>query len=774
MTWQFTLLRPFTALVTVFLASVVTKGLWPDGIEGGGTLALFLAAILFSTWYGGLWSGLLAIAASLLAAIFFLLPPFDAPVVDSKEWLRLGIFSLVSILASFFVWIVLTKRERLRVTLSSIGDAVIATDREGRVTSMNPVAQTLTGWKEEDALRMPLEDVLPIIDEQTRQPVESPIARVNLEGGVVCLPDHTILITRDGKERAIEDSASPIKDDQGKPLGVVLVFRDISDRKQADIELRARALQQAAVAELGQNALGGLDLDKLLDQTASLVARTLGVEHVQVLELLGDREALFLRAGLGWKEGLIGRATEPIGNESPGGYTLTKREPVIVRDLREETRFRISKLLLDHGAVSGVSVIIHGENGPWGALGAYSSQRRTFTEDDVHFLQSVANVLAAAIQRKRAEERIEAASRAKDHFLAILSHELRTPLTPVLMATSELESQEGLPQELRQYSGLIRRNVELEARLIDDLLDLTRISRGEIKLEWNDVDPHVLLANVMEICRSDIRSKRIEATVDLGAARHRLRADSARLEQVFWNLIKNAIKFTPSRGRLSIRTSNHDAAFRLQVADSGIGIEGKDLTRIFETFEQGDRSISRRYGGLGLGLSISRSLVDAHGGTLTAESPGRGKGSTFTVEIPLAEGPSAQDRSAAPPPAARKGDRALKILLVEDHEDTVRTLASLLGKLNYQVKTAGTLESAHRIANAEAFDFLISDLGLPDGSGLELMEWFRRRRPIKGIALSGYGMESDVTRSKEAGFLEHLTKPVDFQKLVLTIQRLTA
>jgi signal transduction histidine kinase/CheY-like chemotaxis protein len=556
-------------------------------------------------------------------------------------------------------------------------------------------------------------------------------------------------------------------------VGVVVVFRDISDRKQADIELKARALQQAAVAELGQKALGSLDLDRLLEQAVALVARTLGVELVKVLELLPDQESLVLRAGVGWREGSVGEATEPAGADSPGGFTLHKREPLIVKDLRSETRFQAPALLRDHQVVSGVSVIIHGEGGPWGVLGAYCAFRRDFKEDDVHFLQAVANVLAAAIQRRRAEERIEAASRAKDHFLAILSHELRTPLTPVLMATSELEAQAGLPEELRKYSGLIRRNVELEARLIDDLLDLTRISRGKLKLEFGEVDPHALLAHVCEMCHGEFLAKKLEVTVDLGATRRRLRADAARLEQVFWNLIKNAIKFTPERGRVLIRTSNRDDQFLLQVADSGIGIDARDLTRIFGAFEQGDRSIARRFGGLGLGLSISKALIDSHGGRLTASSPGRGKGATFSVELPLAEGVEIPGRPVAAP-AAVEESHPLKILLVEDHEDTARTMARLLAKLNYQVKTAGTLESAHRIAISEPFDLLISDLGLPDGSGLQLMEWLRRRKPIKAIALSGYGMESDVIRSKEAGFLEHVTKPVDFQKLVDLIRQLSS
>jgi PAS domain S-box-containing protein len=665
------------------------------------------------------------------------------------------------------------RQDRLRVTLSSIGDAVIATDREGRITSMNSIAQALTGWKEVEARRLPLEAVFPIIDEQTRQPVESPIAKVFLEGGVVGLPDHTILITRNGQEKPIEDSAAPIRDERGHDLGVVVVFRDISDRKQADIELKARALQQATVAELGQQALGSLDLDRLLEQAVELVAKTLGVEFVKVLELLPGHQSLVLRAGVGWREGSIGEATEPAGADSPGGFTLTRREPLIVKDLRSETRFQAPELLRGHGVVSGVSVIIHGEAGPWGVLGAYCPFRRDFTEDDVHFLQAVANVLAAAIQRRRAEERIEAASRAKDQFLAILSHELRTPLTPVLMATSELEAQTGLPEELRKYSGLIRRNVELEARLIDDLLDLTRISRGKLKVEFGEVDPHVLLAHVCEICHGEFLAKKLEVTVDLGAARRRLRADAARLEQVFWNLIRNAIKFTPERGRVVIRSSNHDDQFLLQVADSGIGIDARDLTRIFGAFEQGDRSIARRFGGLGLGLSISKALIDSHGGRLTASSPGRGKGSTFTVELPLADGVEIPGRPVAAPAAVEESP-PLRILLVEDHEDTARTMARLLAKLNYQVKTAGTLESAHRIAISEPFDLLISDLGLPDGSGLQLMEWLRRRRPIKAIALSGYGMESDVIRSKEAGFLEHVTKPVDFQKLVHLIRQLSS
>jgi PAS domain S-box-containing protein len=374
----------------------------------------------------------------------------------------------------------------------------------------------------------------------------------------------------------------------------------------------------------------------------------------------------------------------------------------------------------------------------------------------------------------RARAAAESASEAKDNFLAALSHELRTPLTPVLLTVAGLEDDASLSEAVRQDVRLLRRNIELEARLIDDLLDLTSIARGKVDLRPDVVDLHAALASALDICRGDIAAKQIRLSEELGAAHVHVRGDPIRLQQIFWNLIRNAVKFTPAGGCITVRSANDDGRLLVTVTDTGIGIEGDAMSKIFSPFEQADRVITQRFGGLGLGLTISKRLVELHDGTLWAHSDGRDRGSTFTVALPVVEPaaalPTGATSSAAAPAAANEPAlRSLRILLVEDHDDTRRSMSRLLGRCHV-VRDANSVASALRIASGEPFDVVISDLGLPDGSGLDLMRQLRERFNLQGICLSGFGMEDDIARSADAGFRHHLTKPVDLRKLESVIQ----
>jgi signal transduction histidine kinase/ActR/RegA family two-component response regulator len=378
---------------------------------------------------------------------------------------------------------------------------------------------------------------------------------------------------------------------------------------------------------------------------------------------------------------------------------------------------------------------------------------------------------------REAKEAAEASSRAKDQFLAALSHELRTPLTPVLAAVSAMLEDPMTPLEVLPVLEMTRRNVTLEARLIDDLLDVTRITQGKLSLQMERVDAHALILRALAICRGDIQVAGLRLEMDLAADAPHVEADPARLQQVFWNLIKNAVKFTPKGGTLAIRSRNEPdpaappGGLRLvvEVADTGIGIEPEALPRIFNAFEQGGAAITRQFGGLGLGLAISHSVVERHQGRLTASSAGRDRGATFTLEIAaMPEPAAARAGTPSPAPAPR---RALRILLVEDHVDTLKIMARLLGRLGHAVTTADRVGAALEAAAGADFDLIVSDLGLPDGTGLDLIRHLRASRPIPGIALSGFGMEEDVRKSHEAGFTAHLTKPVDFGKLTDAIQQ---
>lgn len=378
---------------------------------------------------------------------------------------------------------------------------------------------------------------------------------------------------------------------------------------------------------------------------------------------------------------------------------------------------------------------------------------------------------------REAKEAAEAANKSKDRFLAILSHELRTPLTPVLATINYMENCPNLPTELRNEVTMIRRNVEMEARLIDDLLDLTRISRGKIELHFEVLDAHASLRRALEICQGDIESKQISISQSLWAEEHHIWADPARIQQVFWNLINNAVKFTPKGGQISLRTWNEThvneagktiVRWNVEIADTGVGIDQEMLPRIFSAFEQGERTVTREFGGLGLGLAISRALVKMHKATITADSDGPGKGSKFTLACKTVEAHEAME-SPTPLPINKKTEGKQRILLVEDHEDTLRMMQQLLTMFGYRVQTANSVKAACDLSKTATFDLVISDIGLPDGSGLDVMQYFHSQFRIKGIALSGFGMEEDLRRSREAGFARHLTKPVNLQTLQQTI-----
>jgi PAS domain S-box-containing protein len=392
-------------------------------------------------------------------------------------------------------------------------------------------------------------------------------------------------------------------------------------------------------------------------------------------------------------------------------------------------------------------------------------------------------VISEISARKRAEQELErardqamAASRAKDYFLAALSHELRTPLNPVLLIASDAANDPRFPQEARADFAMIRRNVELEARLIDDLLDLTRIVSGKLLLEKRPLDVCAVLQDALSVVRLEAETKNIELTLDLGTERPVVLGDPLRLQQIFWNVLKNAVKFTPEGGRIAveIRTLAAGGNVAIKIMDTGIGLTQGEITHIFDPFAQGDHAAgsgAHQFGGLGLGLAISRMLVKLHDGVIHAASAGRNQGSTFTIELPWIAAEQINAPPPQPPPPRHHPTIALKrppgrrILLVEDHEPTRAVLANLLTRRNYQVFTATSIAEALTLARQETFDLVLSDIGLPDGNGYALMAQLRDQFGLKGIALTGYGMEEDVSRAQNSGFIAHLTKPVHIEVL---------
>ena len=421
----------------------------------------------------------------------------------------------------------------------------------------------------------------------------------------------------------------------------------------------------------------------------------------------------------------------------------------------------------------------------WGTVRGFGPFVRETENESLVALQlwiAVLTITAMALSAGMAERRrvekelqqqksiVEAANRTKDHFLAMLSHELRTPLTPVISALESLETEPTQTEDMKVSLAMIRRNIELETQLIDDLLDFTRIARDKMQLRFAPVDAHEAVSNVVEICHAEARFKRLDVHLNLRAKSCHVSADAAKFQQIVWNLLKNAIKFTPEGGEIVISSENpSETVLTLSVRDTGIGMEPEVMQRIFDPFEQGNRSFEHRFGGLGLGLAISKSLTQAHGGTLSAQSDGTDRGSTFTLSMQaLSRNEIPSVISKAVSDSARQ---ALKILLVDDHDDTCVALEKLLARRGHLIGVTHDVRSAMEAAVRNKFDLLISDIALPDGTGIDLMMQLRAIANIPGIAISGFGNNGDIERSLQAGFSEHLIKPIKLDNLEAAIER---
>jgi len=496
------------------------------------------------------------------------------------------------------------------------------------------------------------------------------------------------------------------------------------------------------------------------------------VEQFQILVDSVEEYAIYLVDANGniitWNTGaekIKGYSTEEIiGKNFASFYTaddVAAGKPQ--RNLREAARrgyirdqgLRVRK----DGSTFEAEVIMTALRDDAGKIRGFSKVTRDIT-DQIRSREYEAEKIAA-----------QKASKAKDDFLAALSHELRTPLTPALAAATYLqENAEKLPPEFVEDIEIIKRNVQLQARLIDDLLDLTRIARGKLHLELEDCDAHTIIKNALETAHSAIAAKELTISTELKAKEYHILADCIRLQQVFWNLINNAVKFTPHGGRIAIRTSNDKGgSFHFEITDTGIGIEPQRLASLFQPFEQADPSVTRQFGGLGLGLAISKRLVDLHHGKIEAESRGRSFGATFKVRLDTLPQEDAAIRLNHR--NGGKTSRPLRILLVEDHQDTRHTLSRLLTHFGHNVVTADNVEGAMDIMSSNNIDVVLCDIGLPDGSGFEVAAQARAKGHIKAIALTGFGTEQDIQRSKDAGFDFHLVKPINFQELQSVLEQ---
>lgn len=526
----------------------------------------------------------------------------------------------------------------------------------------------------------------------------------------------------DGVYRWFRGRAVPVRDENGEIVKWFGTNTDIEDLKQA----YAVAASLAAIVTSSEDAIIGTDLAGIVTSWNRGAERIFGYTAA---EMIGRRMA---------------ELYPPERLEEEREILESLRSGRTIQHYESE---RVTK----DGRIIDVAV-----------SGSPISDRSGVIIGASKIARDITDAKRAERHLREAKEAAEAANRTKDEFLAALSHELRTPLSPVLLLASELEKIAELPVPVRHDIATIRKNVELEARLIDDLLDVTSIARGKLRLSLQPVAAHQLLHETFEILREGIANKHLDFIVELHAEKDLVEADPVRLRQIFWNVLRNAIKFTPERGRITVRTASREQRFALEVEDNGAGIDAAEIGSIFEAFNQG--GAGHRFGGLGLGLTITNRLLQMHGGGICVESRGRGQGATFHIDLPL----STKAHVTPPPPAPnanRTSSHALSILLVDDHEPTRETLRKLLERRGHKVSAAETLQGARELAFAGQFDVLLSDLGLPDGDGTALMRELAAVHGPPGIALSGYGHEQDIRRSLDAGFSAHLTKPIDVQAL---------
>lgn len=525
--------------------------------------------------------------------------------------------------------------ERFRIALENSPIAVFNQDRELRYTW---IYNTQLDYSAEEVLGKTDADLMHPDDAAKLTEIKQQVLRTGIgvrtevqasKTGEFCFHDLTV---------------EPLRNEFDEVVGITGAAINITDSKIIEAQLQIRAQQQAAIAHLGQRALSGIDLDKLMNETTSLIAHILNVEYCKVLELLPDGQKMILRSAFGFPdlEVLAGKITINTGLESQAGYTLLADEPVIVNDLRCETRFTPSLLLQEHDIISGLSTVIAGVPQFFGVLEAHTIREYSFTQDDIYFLQAAANILAEAIQRQKAREILQRqseelalANRLKDEFLATISHELRTPLNSMLGWAKLLPSRSFSPETVSRAIETIARNTQALAQLIEDVLDMSDIIRGRLNLQVEPVSLDVVIEQAIASIHLAAEAKNIQICSQIDYSVGIVLGDSTRLQQIIWNLLSNSVKFTPKGGRIEVRLTQVNNQAQIQVSDTGRGISPDFLPHVFDRFRQEDGSITRSYGGLGLGLAIVRYLVELHGGTISAASTGYGKGATFTVQLPL-------------------------------------------------------------------------------------------------------------------------------------------
>jgi PAS domain S-box-containing protein len=602
----------------------------------------------------------------------------------------------------------------LEAALASIGDAVIVTDEKGQVAFLNGVAEALTGWSAAEAKQQPLSRVFRIINERTRASVENPVEKVLQSGAVQGLGNHTVLLSKDGREVPIDDSAAPVRTADGRIGGVVLVFRDITERRRADL----RAAWLASIVECSDDAIITKRIDGRVMSWNSAAERLLGYTAAEMI-----------------------------------GQPITK---IVPPELHEEEQHIIERLR-NGERIEHLDTVRLTKDGQRIDLSITISPLKD-SEGEIVGASKIARDLRA---RKELEGRLLEEHRLKDEFLAMLAHELRNPLAPIRTASEILGRAPADAAPSKLAVATIKRQVAHLTRLVDDLLDISRITQGRIQLQCDPIDLASVVAQAVETVEPQLRAKqhRFSVVVATGYEPLYVNGDFARLVQCVGNILSNAAKFTDLHGEISLRTRAENSDAIVEISDTGVGIAPELLPKIFDLFVQSERTLDRAEGGLGIGLAIVKRLVEMHGGTVIGKSPGLGMGSTFVIRLPRAAKPHARGPEAAPTRTAPR-----RTLIVDDNADAANSLAALLNLQGHDTQAVYSGREALERVKSFKPEVALIDIGLPEMNGYELAKRLREAAdltPLRLVAVTGYSHAEDREQALAAGFDDYLVKPVD-------------
>jgi PAS domain S-box-containing protein len=626
------------------------------------------------------------------------------------------------------------EKEGFRTTLASIGDAVIVTDMAGRITLLNSVAQSLTGWPEADAVGRPLEEILRLLNDQTKEVVDNPVTRV-FDGKVtVGLEDHTVLIARDGREIPVDDNAAPILDGDGKVRGAVLVFRDVTEHRRAERSLLEAKAYAESIVDTVRQPLLVLGPDLRIASAGRAFYRTFGLKP----------------------EDVQGRSFVELDDCRWEIQDLRERLEAVLTHGSSFEDFEVDCFLPELGrrtmwlSASGVD-----RDGGQAELILVAIEDVTAQKQSERMLREQAAALKEADARK-------------NEFLATLAHELRNPLAPIRNSLYIMQMTSDDREALEASRAVIDRQVLQLVRLVDDLLDVSRINRDRLELKKEIVDLAAILESSVEAARPQAASREIDLQVSLPPTPIRLDGDPVRLAQVFSNILNNASKYTERGGHIRLTSERIGDEAVVTIRDDGMGIPTEMLPRIFQMFTQVDHSLDRSQGGLGIGLALVRRLVEMHGGRVDAHSDGLGRGSEFVVRLPVV----VDEVPVAPAPdfpaEESSGPVRKRIVVVDDNQDSADSLARMLVVLGNDVLTAYHGAEAVEMADESRPDLAFIDISLPDLDGYEVARQIRRRpwgKEMILVALTGWGNEEDRRRAIEAGFDHHITKPAELAAL---------